>query len=172
MVGVPRSKGCQICLQRRVKCDETRPACKRCEARGQKCPGYEKARKFCHFPLPTDQHQNSADSGPRGQVAAQPHKRTFYGSALHRWSSIDETVAPNLAHMALDVQQKEVFGLTRESDRRTEINSSRSVSLAITRSRSQRSPVVGSTAWIRGSERKFHPRELLTGFNHYCDIRY
>ncbi|KIW70817.1 hypothetical protein PV04_03056 [Phialophora macrospora] len=43
MVGVPgRSKGCHTCLKRRVKCDETRPACKRCEKAGYACAGYER----------------------------------------------------------------------------------------------------------------------------------
>ncbi|KIW27499.1 hypothetical protein, variant [Cladophialophora immunda] len=43
MVGVPgRSKGCHTCLKRRVKCDEARPTCKRCEKAGYACAGYER----------------------------------------------------------------------------------------------------------------------------------
>ncbi|KAL8370320.1 hypothetical protein RB595_000619 [Gaeumannomyces hyphopodioides] len=46
MVGVPRSRDCGLCLKRRVKCDEARPACTNCSKYGQACPGYEKSLKF------------------------------------------------------------------------------------------------------------------------------
>lgn len=32
--------GCATCKIRKVKCDETRPSCRRCEATGRKCEGY------------------------------------------------------------------------------------------------------------------------------------
>ncbi|EXJ92115.1 hypothetical protein A1O3_00665 [Capronia epimyces CBS 606.96] len=41
MVGVPRSKGCRICVQRRVKCDQTRPICNNCLKGNRPCPGYD-----------------------------------------------------------------------------------------------------------------------------------
>ncbi|OJJ45967.1 hypothetical protein ASPZODRAFT_17397 [Penicilliopsis zonata CBS 506.65] len=34
-----RSKGCSTCRQRRVKCDETRPVCQRCQKGGLACEG-------------------------------------------------------------------------------------------------------------------------------------
>ncbi|KXJ94229.1 hypothetical protein Micbo1qcDRAFT_193451 [Microdochium bolleyi] len=34
------SKGCQRCRRRKVKCDQTKPACTRCEKLGVLCPGY------------------------------------------------------------------------------------------------------------------------------------
>ncbi|CAN8097008.1 unnamed protein product [Discula destructiva] len=46
MVGVPRSNGCRLCVKRRVKCDQARPACGNCLRYGADCPGYDKARKF------------------------------------------------------------------------------------------------------------------------------
>lgn len=46
MVGVPRSKGCALCLSRRVKCDEVKPGCGNCLRYGADCPGYDKSRKF------------------------------------------------------------------------------------------------------------------------------
>ncbi len=65
MVGVPRSKGCRICVQRRVKvcllstadtltfrvsdcfqCDQTRPVCLRCKKGNRPCPGYDVDMKF------------------------------------------------------------------------------------------------------------------------------
>ncbi|KAH8689839.1 hypothetical protein BGW36DRAFT_350767 [Talaromyces proteolyticus] len=32
--------GCATCRVRKIKCDETRPQCRRCESTGRKCPGY------------------------------------------------------------------------------------------------------------------------------------
>lgn len=46
MVGVPRSKGCRICVQRRVKCDQTRPTCNNCKKGNRPCPGYSHDLKF------------------------------------------------------------------------------------------------------------------------------
>ncbi|PGG96400.1 hypothetical protein AJ79_09595 [Helicocarpus griseus UAMH5409] len=39
-----RSKGCSTCRQRRVKCDEHRPICVRCEKGGFKCDGPKEVR--------------------------------------------------------------------------------------------------------------------------------
>ncbi|KAF5703948.1 C6 zinc finger domain-containing protein [Fusarium mundagurra] len=46
MVGVPTSKGCRLCLQRSVKCDEERPSCAQCRRGGRTCPGYVREMKF------------------------------------------------------------------------------------------------------------------------------
>ncbi|KAK0105292.1 hypothetical protein ONS96_004688 [Cadophora gregata f. sp. sojae] len=40
MVNHGASAACQNCKRRKVKCDETRPACLRCLKIGKKCPGY------------------------------------------------------------------------------------------------------------------------------------
>ncbi|KUJ18075.1 uncharacterized protein LY89DRAFT_36969 [Mollisia scopiformis] len=46
MVGIPKSKGCQLCRSRSVKCDETRPSCLQCTKGGRECPGYSRETKF------------------------------------------------------------------------------------------------------------------------------
>ena len=46
MVGVPRSKGCRICVQRRVRCDLARPICNNCKKGNRPCPGYDSDLKF------------------------------------------------------------------------------------------------------------------------------
>lgn len=46
MVGVPRSRGCHLCIQRRVKCDQGQPGCQNCCKYKADCPGYSKALKF------------------------------------------------------------------------------------------------------------------------------
>ncbi|EMC91193.1 hypothetical protein BAUCODRAFT_52563, partial [Baudoinia panamericana UAMH 10762] len=35
-----RSPGCYTCRKRKIRCDETRPACQRCAIHGVPCPGY------------------------------------------------------------------------------------------------------------------------------------
>ncbi|TGJ87437.1 hypothetical protein E0Z10_g1358 [Xylaria hypoxylon] len=47
MVGVPgKYKGCNTCRVRRVKCDNTRPLCKKCTDYGRECGGYERETVF------------------------------------------------------------------------------------------------------------------------------
>jgi Fungal Zn(2)-Cys(6) binuclear cluster domain len=46
MVGTPKSEGCRTCRKRKIKCDQTRPACRRCQVSGWQCDGYEKNWKF------------------------------------------------------------------------------------------------------------------------------
>jgi len=41
-----RSKACFICRQRRVKCDEIRPTCRRCLTGGRVCTGYPEGLNF------------------------------------------------------------------------------------------------------------------------------
>ncbi|KAF5664980.1 hypothetical protein FHETE_6840 [Fusarium heterosporum] len=49
MVGVPgKSKACQACKKRRVKCDLTRPSCLRCSRAGITCRGYERSTLWVH----------------------------------------------------------------------------------------------------------------------------
>ncbi|KIW67040.1 hypothetical protein PV04_06317 [Phialophora macrospora] len=45
--------GCKTCKIRRIKCDETKPNCKRCTSTGRKCDGYE---------FPKDSSSSSASS--------------------------------------------------------------------------------------------------------------
>ncbi|KAF2790621.1 hypothetical protein K505DRAFT_282272 [Melanomma pulvis-pyrius CBS 109.77] len=42
MVNLGRSKGCNTCRRRRVKCDEAKPACARCQRSGIPCLGYQR----------------------------------------------------------------------------------------------------------------------------------
>ncbi|KAH8807588.1 hypothetical protein F5884DRAFT_343783 [Xylogone sp. PMI_703] len=39
-------KACETCRRRHVKCDKSLPLCKRCEKRGQLCPGYDTGLKI------------------------------------------------------------------------------------------------------------------------------
>ncbi|KKA28184.1 hypothetical protein TD95_003729, partial [Thielaviopsis punctulata] len=77
MVGVPRSTGCALCVKRRVKCNQVRPACGNCIKYGAKCPGYEREMKFV-----TEKHtirsrrgashESNPDKSPRSSRSSRP----------------------------------------------------------------------------------------------------
>ncbi|KAJ5116230.1 hypothetical protein N7456_000578 [Penicillium angulare] len=47
MVGVGgRSRGCKTCKKRRIKCDEAKPTCNRCQKAGKNCEGYTQYIEF------------------------------------------------------------------------------------------------------------------------------
>ncbi|KAE8136520.1 C6 zinc finger domain protein [Aspergillus pseudotamarii] len=59
-MGVPRSNGCLLCVQRHVKCDEGLPGCARCAKYGRPCPGYGRGFKFVTGkPYRSRRHQGS-----------------------------------------------------------------------------------------------------------------
>ncbi|CVL07557.1 uncharacterized protein FMAN_14438 [Fusarium mangiferae] len=74
MVGVPTSKGCRLCLQRSIKCDEERPSCAQCRRGGRTCPGYVREMKF-------------VDEGPKvrrsRRVTPSTPKKASKGDARH-----------------------------------------------------------------------------------------
>ncbi|KAH7176411.1 hypothetical protein EDB81DRAFT_772586 [Dactylonectria macrodidyma] len=47
-----RSSGCGLCRKRKIKCDERRPGCRRCEQHMSQCPGYDRPLeiRFCLGP--------------------------------------------------------------------------------------------------------------------------
>ncbi|KAH8691632.1 hypothetical protein BGW36DRAFT_388684 [Talaromyces proteolyticus] len=68
-----RSKGCRTCRRRKVKCDQTKPICKRCEVGSFVCQGYEQysefvneASRFCDtsiYSTPTSSKRNQCKGG-------------------------------------------------------------------------------------------------------------
>src|ERR1700712_5044616 len=48
--------GCVTCRQRRIKCDERKPSCQRCEAGNITCNGYQSPRKLASPRPPKDHH--------------------------------------------------------------------------------------------------------------------
>ncbi|RLL94300.1 hypothetical protein CFD26_103378 [Aspergillus turcosus] len=101
MVGVPHSTGCLTCIQRRVKCDQGRPECRRCSDRNVKCPGYQRRLKFYH--------QTPASIRSRKQKDSPYVASSSAVQALIPRASMDGKLAPGLASTATDTQIKEVF---------------------------------------------------------------
>ncbi|KAI0444914.1 hypothetical protein F4803DRAFT_560573 [Xylaria telfairii] len=80
MVGIPgRSKGCNTCRQRRVKCTEEKPICNRCVRGGFACQGYTRETVWHH--LTTDSAStNSSTQAILGRLevvgSRKPESRT------------------------------------------------------------------------------------------------
>ncbi|KAL5358173.1 hypothetical protein BJX96DRAFT_36925 [Aspergillus floccosus] len=108
MVAVPHSTGCRTCVQRRIKCDESRPACRRCERRGIQCPGYQKSLKFIPVTTPA-QRERPVDTATKPEATTVPDQnapkaRPPAKRPPRRKNNVDELVAPGLVQKALTVQ--------------------------------------------------------------------
>ncbi|KAK5996229.1 hypothetical protein PT974_04660 [Cladobotryum mycophilum] len=63
-----RRTGCLTCRTRRVKCDERKPTCERCEAANMECAGYAPKTRIVVREVPTKRKASSASSQPRSSV--------------------------------------------------------------------------------------------------------
>lgn len=71
---VPRSKrGCISCRQRRVKCDEERPICRRCIRAEIQCAGYDSVKDPCSTDI-----TGSANTHPMQSLRVQSYNIPFY----------------------------------------------------------------------------------------------
>lgn len=81
-----RRTGCLTCRTRRVKCDEGKPTCERCNAANIECVGYEEKRHVetkrpprssTTKPLPDDQVDSSVTTtSPYSETLSSPHLRS------------------------------------------------------------------------------------------------
>ncbi|KAF2020585.1 hypothetical protein BU24DRAFT_456643 [Aaosphaeria arxii CBS 175.79] len=59
--------GCVDCKHLRIKCDESKPTCKRCEVRGVVCGGYPLQIRWVNDPSPTDEPARALKKQHQGQ---------------------------------------------------------------------------------------------------------
>nr|ADO29926.1 hypothetical protein PP104 [Penicillium paxilli] len=124
MAGPTRSKGCQGCLKRRIKCDEVHPECNNCRKRGQKCPGYERERKFVFFEATGPTQRSSTDVTPRKPKLRSSSESTKIvvqrqrakGNPAHWHVPCDTRVSPSLVTGAWELQYRESFCAMLEGD--------------------------------------------------------
>ncbi|KAI0194366.1 hypothetical protein EV127DRAFT_216888 [Xylaria flabelliformis] len=137
MVGVPgKYKGCNTCRLRRVKCDNTRPFCKKCIDYGRECGGYEretvfivgtqddKGRVGSHPPRNTQSSRASQSEASTQQaarlefVAAEPLQPAWDETVLLKSGATSQLVRIFARHADLDSAIKhsgsspEVHGVT------------------------------------------------------------
>ncbi|KAI6087395.1 hypothetical protein F4821DRAFT_107466 [Hypoxylon rubiginosum] len=90
MVGVAgRSKGCNTCRKRRVKCDEAKPQCYRCLKAGFECLGYERATQWRHTSI-----------APR--PASNMYAPEFMDSTQHGFMSMSYSLTRELSLVAFE----------------------------------------------------------------------
>ncbi|KAI1115020.1 hypothetical protein F5Y14DRAFT_143046 [Nemania sp. NC0429] len=126
MVGVPgKYKGCNTCRARRVKCDNTRPFCKKCIDYGRECAGYERETVFIvgtqndrgrvgsHPPRNAQQSRNiqpeaSTQHATRHEfAAAEPLKPAWDETMLLRYGPSSQLVRIVAQHVDLDSAVKD-----------------------------------------------------------------
>ncbi|KAH8160211.1 hypothetical protein CIB48_g8049 [Xylaria polymorpha] len=87
MVGIPgRSKGCNTCRQRRVKCTEEKPICSRCVRGGFTCQGYARETVWHHLTTePSSTNSSTQTILGRLEVVGsrKPDGRTEARTAAH-----------------------------------------------------------------------------------------
>ncbi|KAG0161111.1 hypothetical protein PDIDSM_8644 [Penicillium digitatum] len=135
MVGVPHSKGCSLCRERRIKCDEAVPECSQCQKYGRDCPGYRRIFRFQdEGPNLERRHRSNTrrkgrSAGPAASAASSTqtdrsppvhgHSATaaevVRGNAIalmQRHSSLggwDEKVSPSLVRKSFRAAQPQLF---------------------------------------------------------------
>ncbi|KAI8953454.1 hypothetical protein F4801DRAFT_537685 [Xylaria longipes] len=67
------STGCKRCRQRKIKCDENRPSCRRCHIYGQPCPGYADQFHF-RFDKTASKHENPSPRPQCRKKSQAPHQ--------------------------------------------------------------------------------------------------
>ncbi|KUM62201.1 hypothetical protein ACN42_g4921 [Penicillium freii] len=112
MVGVPYSKSCLLCLQRRIACDRAHPQCIQCHRYGEECPGYKRSWKFQdEGPRLQKRYQKKCSvSGSNSKTDSEAiHSKKSLRKRIFTESSIDERVHPALVHQSFISQQPQLF---------------------------------------------------------------
>lgn len=79
----PRSKrlifiGCRNCRRRKVKCDERKPGCERCERANRDCEGYVREHRFVDENARTEKHIKKKTSKAPRSYPKSSQDITFY----------------------------------------------------------------------------------------------
>ncbi|KAK4180709.1 putative transcriptional regulatory protein [Triangularia setosa] len=74
------SRGCRTCRQRRIKCDEGKPTCKRCEKSRRECGGYRPEFEIVH----RDQTKSTVHRLRSSQTASAPPPLASDGESSSR----------------------------------------------------------------------------------------
>lgn len=91
MVG-PRSTGCKVCVDRRVRCDGAKPKCQRCIRAGFDCTGYQRSLQW--LPPKTTEGVNTLSTAKHGTRNQQQDSRKVIASvAQPRMPKLDSTSA-------------------------------------------------------------------------------
>ncbi|KAH8689003.1 hypothetical protein BGW36DRAFT_76089 [Talaromyces proteolyticus] len=98
-----RSRGCYLCRQRKIKCDETRPACHQCSDYGRKCPGYADTYTFTfRVQKPQPRKTKTTTTKPATVDAVVPLAKTAKSPIPPRHSNLStRQISPSWQDQAL-----------------------------------------------------------------------
>ncbi|CZR65851.1 uncharacterized protein PAC_15751 [Phialocephala subalpina] len=71
-IGQGKSGGCRTCRRRKVKCDERRPGCERCETANRECEGYAREHRFVDENARTERHAKKKSQSPTTTPQSKP----------------------------------------------------------------------------------------------------
>ncbi|KAI0863418.1 hypothetical protein F4860DRAFT_511810 [Xylaria cubensis] len=86
------STGCKLCRQRKIKCDENRPSCRRCHIYGQPCPGYADQFHFRFDKTASKQENPPARQQCRGKSQAPRQPQSLQQAAANSNQNAVQTV--------------------------------------------------------------------------------
>ncbi|KAI1328484.1 hypothetical protein F5Y16DRAFT_156093 [Xylariaceae sp. FL0255] len=109
MVGVAgKYKGCNTCRARRVKCDQTRPFCKKCTDYGRECGGYGRDMVFI-----------VGTQDERGRVGSHPPRNAHSPRSPHSRASTPRIDRLNIQPADIKPAWDEMVSLNAETGPRT-----------------------------------------------------
>ncbi|KAF2090564.1 hypothetical protein K490DRAFT_61884 [Saccharata proteae CBS 121410] len=97
MVGVPKSKGCRTCIDRKIKCDETWPTCGNCQKSQKYCPG--KSDRYRKFVDEGPRHRNRDNSLEDESTSPSSSSTASFDSAAHVEAAL-EPITGNIEHVS------------------------------------------------------------------------
>lgn len=79
----PTSRSCHTCRKRRVKCDQTRPVCRRCHESHLECQGYKKILRVQNYGVIGTAGSDSSHIGLINRTTSYPAISTLLKGASH-----------------------------------------------------------------------------------------
>ncbi|KAF2152728.1 hypothetical protein K461DRAFT_268626 [Myriangium duriaei CBS 260.36] len=97
---------CDSCLGSKVKCDQTRPSCSRCDQHGQQCV-YSHYRKIGRPSLKSVSSSTKQAEARCNHKSSVEHRHTHKSKKQHRLRHSDPHSAPSLSHEQADQRQSQ-----------------------------------------------------------------
>ncbi|KAI0204188.1 hypothetical protein F4808DRAFT_448873 [Astrocystis sublimbata] len=111
------STGCKLCRRRKVKCDETRPSCRRCRTYGQPCPGYTDQFHFRFDKTASKQEKQEKQGDPSSrQPCRKESQSTCQASQARPLLQATKTAAQTAVQTRSNVQSPTTVQLQVEYD--------------------------------------------------------
>jgi hypothetical protein len=135
VIMAPRSTGCANCRKRKIKCDEGRPGCKKCQIHNTPCPGYrgikpdglewrdetQAVTRRVEQGLKSGSDSSSPEQGSDLDSGALPTKKVQELSLVERPIATEYTVVPQAIFSAA-TNRSQMFDVSMRLYRPTTLN--------------------------------------------------